>query len=238
MDLKEILANKDSILAKKCEKPVKKSIDGCAVLTKELALKANEGVVLSERGIEVNIVANTPYFLDSEGDVVMPNAFDIEKGEYPLLDTHNRCTIQALIAWGKFKYDDVTLDQLGLSGSKKVQALTYSATITPMQNQMAFGKYSTGLIRQHSLCFWYQDVQFACNETGDEWKKEKALWDTIYPKILNKEDADNLGYCWVVNSGIVREVSACVFGVSKATTTLSVSEKADKQKKGMFNYTN
>jgi hypothetical protein len=236
MNQEELLERKNKLYADKMENIAKKSMFNSTV-TKPFEAKKAENVPLTAKGIDISIVANTPYFLDSDSDVVMPNAFEFDGMEYPELDSHDRESIESLITWGKFRYGQVARKDLLLDGEGTVEALIFDAHITPQMHKDAFDKYSTGLIRQHSLSFYYKDVQYACNEEGEDWREEKALWDSIYPMLINKDLADNIGHFWVVNKGEIREVSACVFGASRLTSTLSVSEKKDKEEqKPIFNY--
>ena len=241
MDLQELIKNKSLLEAAKSEKISKgadKQMGGTSVSLPTEANKA-AGVSDNAKRISIEVVANTPLYLDSDRDVVMPDAFDFAGMEYPLLDSHNKSSVRNIISWGAFDYKDVALSELGLNGEGSTKTLVFNSTINKKSSPTEFDKYADNLVRQHSLGFRYDDIEFACNETGEDWLEEKALWDEVYPQLLNKEEADNLGYFWVVKKGTPREVSSCVFGACKITPTLNVEEQSESQKtekKTFFNY--
>lgn len=239
MDIQERLKKIEALKAEKLENGAKKTLNS-SVLTTPIEAKKAEGGGMAKK-IAIEVVANVPLFLDSDNDVVMPNAFEFEGYEYPQLDSHDRSSIASLIAWGKFSYRDIAKSELGLSDDSNTQALIFNSEITPEQHPIAFNKYRTGLIRQHSLAFLYKELDFACNEEGEEWVEAKAIWDEVYPQLLNKELADNRGCFWAVRKGEIREITSCIFGASKVTPTLSVTEKTEAEtetKKTLFTYKN
>lgn len=239
MDLQELIKNKSLFEAIKSEKIKDGASKSMGYVSSKLKSESNKAQNISDnsKSISIEVVANTPLYLDSDSDVVLQDAFDINNLEFPELDTHNKGSIRSIITYGTFEYKDVKSVELGLEGNDLVKTLVFKANINKKSSPVEFEKYSDNLIRQHSLGFRYDDLAFACNETGEEWIEEKALWDEIYPMLLNKDKADNLGYFWVVKKGTIREVSACVFGACPITPTINV-EESEKTTKTFFNYKN
>ena len=241
MDIQEKLRKIEALKAEKLENGAKKTLNSL-FSTMPIEAKKAEGGGMAKK-IAIEVVANVPLFLDSDGDVVMPNAFEFEGYQYPQLDTHDRSTIASLIAWGKFSYRDIPKSELGIVEDSSTQALIFNSVITPEQHPIAFNKYKTGLIRQHSIAFYYREFDYACNKEGEEYSEYKKVWDEVYPQLLNKELADKRGEFWAVRKGEITELSSCVFGASKVTVTLSVTEKTEEQqetesKKTLFTYKN
>jgi translation elongation factor EF-Tu-like GTPase len=64
----------------------------------------------------------------------------------------------------------------------------------------------------------YLKVDLAINDEGEDYKDEYKTWLEIYPKIANKERADDAGYFFAVRElKIVNEGSMVLFGSNDAT---------------------
>jgi len=78
-------------------------------------------------------------------------------------------------------------------------------------------KYEVGMYNQHSVGFKYLDIEFV--------QKGAANWDKWIAKLINPEDADEVGYGWNVKEIMWWEYSTVTFGANKLTPYLGTKSE-------------
>ena len=90
-----------------------------------------------------------------------------------------------------------------------------------------FDQYAKGYVRNHSVGMQYIKMDFAVND--ERYEKEKQVWDKYIAEVANKDEAERVGYFWVVTEAKIIEGSAVVRGSNYATPTLSTKEETEDE---------
>ena len=235
MNLTEILKNKkEAIELKKAEvKYCDPSFTGANYTTKQ---KASANVVESGDTIKRTIVGNTYNYLDSHGDVHVKGCFTKSIKErlnkvFHLSDHEYKLT--AKIGEPTAIYEkDIAWKELGVNKNGMTTALMMDTDIHKEYNAKIFNAYKKGQIDQHSVGMVYIKIDLAANTNDIEHVEEKALWDSLINDIANKNEAEEVGYFWVVKECKLLEISAVLAGSNPITPTLenkSIEPSADTQ---------
>lgn len=107
--------------------------------------------------------------------------------------------------------DKVLTDEYG-----SVDALVFESKIN------GFEWYKEGVISQHSIGFRYEDIKLAIRD--DEEGEEKLLWNKYINTIINKEEAEELGFFYLVEKINLFEISAVLRGANRLTSTLKSND--------------
>lgn len=78
-------------------------------------------------------------------------------------------------------------------------------------------KYEVGMYNQHSIGFRYMDLEYL--------EKGAPGWDKFIAKLINPEDADEVGYGWDVKEIKWWEYSTVTFGANKLTPYLGTKSE-------------
>jgi hypothetical protein len=86
-----------------------------------------------------------------------------------------------------------------------------------------FNQYKQGFVNNHSVGMRYVKMELAINDK--DYEKEKNFYDKYISQVINKEDADKLGYFWVVTEAKVIEGSAVPMGSNPITPTTNIKSE-------------
>jgi hypothetical protein len=127
---------------------------------------------------------------------------------------------------------ELPLKELGLNQVGTTTALLMDTTIRKDYNEDVFKFYQNGKINQHSIGLRYQEIKLALNSKVEDDKAEFAVWNELYPKIVNKELVDKRGYFWAVSKVDIIENSCVLFGANSLTPTLAIKSDIEIPNKG------
>lgn len=158
-------------------------------------------------------VANTFYFYDSDGDILISGCADktmAERGP----DSNGPAKIKNV-------KDHVITNRIGVPqvlredtvGGNKVQYFESKMYNNTMGNDMLV-EYQEGGIDQHSIGFRYVDLDLVTAD-DEEWSKWMAM-------IINPDDAEEHGYAFIVKEIAQFEWSPVSFGANELTPYLGV----------------
>ena len=177
-----------------------------------------------EKGVlKRTIVLNTYNWLDSHGDVHLTGTFGksiSERGnKIPHLHDH---VFQLDARVGKpikFYEKEISWRELGASKTGMTTALFMESEIRKSFNERVYADYLKNEIDQHSVAMRYVKVELAIND-GDEYPKEKAVWDKVIGLLGNRKQAEEQGFFWAVSEAALIEGSAVLLGSNELTPTL------------------
>lgn len=189
-------------------------------ITKESVPVAPDATKLS-----ANLVINTTNWLDSHRDVHIPGLW--KKSLSEMKDMY-------LLKEHKWAFENVITDKvraftkklawkdLGYDANGETEALMFNCDIDADRNPFMFDQYRKGYVKNHSVGMVYVKISLAVNDK--EWKEEFAVWQEYIDQIINKEDAENIGYFWAVKEAKCMEGSAVLRGSNRITPVYSIEE--------------
>lgn len=188
--------------------------------------------VQSPDKLQVKVVINTTNFLDSHNDLhvdgIWNKSVSDNKGKGFLhLQEHEREFDKVISDNAIGSVQKMTWQSLGYEYDGKTEALVFDSLIDKKRNEFMFNQYSNGWVKNHSVGMRYVKLELAINSESEYDKDEKELWDKYYPLIVNKEQADERGWFWIVQEAKIVEGSAVVMGSNSATPTLSIENKTE-----------
>ncbi len=171
---------------------------------------------------------NTSYFVDSDNDVLLPNAAQ-ESIEAKGVGTTSGNKIKHLQDhdWTKvvarldvLGYRDVSL------GGKMLNGIYHESFYPESKdsNDLLI-KIQEGLYDSRSIGFQYEDMSLANSAGTDE---EKALFAQMLPNLVNPEKAQEDGFFWVIKKINLFEGSDVAFGANALTPQLGI-KSIDKE---------
>lgn len=181
------------------------------------AVKGNHGeskVEVNNEARTVDVIANTYYYLDSYGDVLVEGCCTksiTERGPKSSMP-------------GKIKHlsnHDLTegigrielLEETEINNMTVLRANSWMSETTAGEETLI--KYTEGIIDQHSIGFNYMDLEWLDQES-EEFEKMLA-------KLINPDDAVKYGGMWVVKEIRLFEFSSLDgFGANRLTPFLGV----------------
>ena len=231
-----LVTNKKSIIMQK--KAVLKYADAVSfttpVITKdgsEIKAEPKSSVdLLKQESIKVRVVINTTNIMDSHRDVHMKGTFkqSVKQNKSFLHLQEHESKFGAIIsddAKASLKtYDWV---DLGYDFKGQTEALVFDSEVRADRNKFMFEQYAKGFVKNHSVGMQYINIDFAVND--DRYPTEKATWDKWISEIVNKDEAERVGYFWAVTEAKVIEGSAVVRGSNYATPTLSTKAENETE---------
>lgn len=196
-----------------------KSAEERFIATKISSRDSNSGVV------KVRAIINTTNWMDSHKDVHIPGLWNrsIKNNkrikhlqEHTMKFDHIIADKDDLdVSVQKFKWKELGYDIDG-----ETEALTFDSTVREKRNSKMFKEYASGNVDNHSVGMQYVKLKLAVNSDKEGHKEEKANWDTYFPMIANKEEAERHGHFWAVLEAKAHEGSAVVNGSNSMTPTL------------------
>ena len=227
-----LILNKETLISQK--KSVIKLADGIGGSSVHIqgTKSANKSESVSSEPIseiKVKAVINTTNFLDSHGDVHIPGIWNKslkENNRIMHIQEHQSSSFDKIIASGddlKASAETMTWKELGYNAIGTTQALVFESTVKESRNKYMFNQYKQGFVNNHSVGMRYVKMELAVND--EDYEKEKNFYDKYISQVINKEDAEQLGYFWVVTEAKVIEGSAVPMGSNPITPTTNIKNE-------------
>jgi hypothetical protein len=192
--------------------------------------KADIGAVPDDATkVRVKIVGNACMWMDSQKDVLLRESSKktIKDGNGRLHLKDHTYKLEAEVGDVVNVYlQDVSLTELGLQKAGTTQCIIYESDVQKSYDEKVFTKYKKGKINQHSIGLRYADLKMAIND--EDYKEEFANWNAYIDQIINRDEAEESGYFWVVPEIKLVEVSAVLAGANILTPTLSVGKQSEE----------
>lgn len=227
-----LVANKDTLTTQK--KSVIKLADGIGhttLSTEKDFRKANKSEsteIAQVESFRVKAVINTTNILDSHGDVHIPGLWNKslkENKRIMHIQEHQSSSFDKIIASGedlKASVESISWKDLGYNALGNTQALVFDSNVKESRNKYMFDQYKQGFVNNHSVGMRYVKMELAVND--EEYEKEKNFYDKYIEQVINRKDAEDLGYFWVVTEAKVIEGSAVPMGSNPITPTINIKE--------------
>ena len=223
--LEFVKANKAAIL--KAKKGQLKTCDAIYSAPRQTKTTATKADGTGESGV-YEIVGNSVGFLDSHQDVSMRGSFDKtvrERGKQePILIYHDHAPSAIFARNMGVEVKEIAIAQLGYDMVGTTQVV--SAKIAPVYDAHMATLYANGEVKQHSIGLKYVKIELAMNDESDN--EAFANWNKYLPEVINRSDAEKLGYFFAVKEQQLFEISAVVFGSNQYTPTLSLQNEPQK----------
>lgn len=232
---KFLMANKSTLIAQKKAMPIKYSEPFSSspslfhVKGDSIVKAALDEVPTDADTFRVKVVANAAYWCDSHYDVTIPDCWKKSiaerKGMLPHLHDHEHKIGAELGDVFAVYSQDIPLSELGINKAGTTQCLIWETDIKKAYNEMAFNKYKSKRIKQHSIALQYVRIGLGINDK--EYAAEYDFYNKYIDKIINREYVDELGFFWGLEEIKVFENSAVLFGANELTPTLEIEDKSD-----------
>jgi hypothetical protein len=177
----------------------------------------------SADSVRVQVVANTAWYFDSQYDVIMPDS--AKKSMIPHLTGHVHQIEAKVGEVVNIFYQDIPLKELGWNSTGTTQALIFETDIYKSYNEKIFNQYNKGRINQHSIGLYYVELSLAINDEENE--KEFDYWNKYIGNIINRAEAEEVGFMWLVKEYKLLENSCVLFGSNILTPTLDAKDTDD-----------
>lgn len=191
--------------------------------------KADGSIQENKTEIKVKAVINTTNLLDSHGDVHIPGLWNksIKENNRMLhVQEHQSSSFDKIISSGedlKASVKTMTWKSLGYNAEGSTQALIFDSVVKESRNSYMFNQYKQGFVTNHSVGMRYVKMELAINDK--EYEKEKSFYDKYIGQVVNRKDAEKLGYFWVVTEAKAIEGSAVPMGSNPITPTINIKNE-------------
>jgi hypothetical protein len=176
--------------------------------------------------VRVAVVANTSNWIDSQLDMILPDAVNKslkdKKNNIPHLHDHERSTTAKIGEVVDIYMDNVNYSELGLQGNGIASVLIFETDVRKDYNENIYNQYKNNGITQHSIGLRYINMVLAMNDVNDP--EHLKNWNEYINQAINKEVALSTGYFWIVKEYKLIENSAVLFGANELTPTLRVTQ--------------
>jgi len=227
-----LVKNQKSLIAQK--KAIIKHADAVsfypsAVMDKgEKAIKLNNPVTNPGEELKVKVVINTTNLMDSHRDVHIPGlwAKSLSENKSIMHLQEHRMAFDKIISDGadlKAFTQTFSWKELGQELDGMTEALVFESTIRKSRNDFMLDQYANGFVKQHSVGMRYIQLGLAINDPNNG--AEFEMWEKYVGEIANREEAEKIGYFWVVKEAKVIEGSAVPLGSNWVTPTLENNQK-------------
>ncbi len=184
-----------------------------------------------EKGFIYPVISNTN-FLDSHGDVHLNGSMSktaMEQTNKVFYLADHKMEVDSIIATPKnvdVMLKTIDWNSLGYDYDGKTEALIYKIDETKIMHEKALKLIRDKEPMQNSIRMQYVNIDLAVNDYDSE--EEYKVWSEVYPKLANKEVADEMGYFWAVRElKLVNEGSMVLFGSNSATPIDTQTEAAN-----------
>jgi len=231
----QLKANKELLItSKKSEIKTKKNDFRIDVLSKK---EANKALPNMQDGYVYAVISNTNY-IDSHCDVhldgSMSKTANEQQGKVFYVADH-KLEVSSIIATKKnieMYLQTLSFKDLGKEYEGNTQCLIFKIPEDKIMLPAAKQLFAEKEQMENSIRMIYVNIDLAVNSTDEDFKDEYKVWSEVYPKIANKEKADEIGYFWAVRElRIVNEGSMVLFGSNDATPTDSKREAVNNTSK-------
>ena len=179
-------------------------------------------------------VINTTKYLDSHGDVhtdsIWTKSVKEQQGKVYFVADHD-LSIKSVIAYPEdveMYVDAIEWKNIGVDLDGTTNALIFKVKKTDIQLDSALDIITNKRNIEHSVRMQYVKIDLAINDSTDDFKAEKGVWDSTIDTIANKEVAIEQGYFWRVSEAkISQEGSMVLKGSNDATPILQ--QKVEKE---------
>jgi len=212
--------NKSMLLTEK--KTQFKTADIVNYIPKGAAVKA---VNKATNKLTVKAAINTVNVLDSHGDVHLKGIWNktVKENKSPYLLQEHKMAFESIISDKVTpSVANISWSDLGIKAVGSTEVLMFEAEIEKERNEFMFNQYKNGWVKNHSVGMQYVKIKLAVNDP--EMKEEYEEWEKTYNSIINKEQADQLGYYFTVYEAKMIEGSAVPIGSNSVTPTLETKD--------------
>jgi len=227
--IKHLVEHKAEVIELK-KAQIKHTEGGLSILKQKDDISIQKGNKVSknvysngEDTLQRTIIGNTYNWLDSHGDIHVKGCFakSIKERQdkiFHLADHEFKITAKVGQPL-KIYEDEVSWKELGINRDGDTTALFMDSEIRKSMNAQIFEEYKSDAIDQHSVGMVYVKMDLAVND--EEYPEEYKVWNDIISFVANKEDAEELGYAWIVREAKLVEISCVLAGSNILTPTLS-----------------
>lgn len=217
----ELKANKEILIAsKKSEIKTKGNIFSLITQKESTQIK---GIPDLEKGFFYAVISNTNY-LDFHGDVhlngSMSKTSTDQQGKVFYLADH-KMEVDSIITTKKnveMIIKETEFKSIGVDSDLRTQLLLFKISNDKIIHSKAKQLIEEKEEMENSIRMMYVNIDLAINSTDEDFKDEYKIWKEIYPKIANKEKADEMQMFWAVRElKIINEGSMVLFGSNNAT---------------------
>ena len=229
MNIAEIVEKKAELIRlKKAE--IKTVKGGLSSVTKSNNETIKGTFKNNETSLERTIIGNTYLWMDSHEDVHDKGCFaksvKENKSVFHLHDHEFKITSKVGEA-SKVYEDAIEWKSLGVNKEGTTQALFMDTEIFKDYNTQIFNEYKANRINQHSVGMQYVKIELAVND--EKYDDEYKVWQDNITKLGNPEQAEKVGYFWLVKEAKLIEISAVLAGSNSLTPTMQEDKtEADK----------
>lgn len=179
---------------------------------------------------------NTTNFLDSHGDVHAKGIWNKtakEQNNKIYYIINHDLDIGKVIAYPK----DVNIHvlnkswrELGYDADGNTEALTFEVRLTDFSNKDFINSLKAGANLQNSVRMRYISLDLCVSDK--QFESEYSMWNKYISEVVNRKEAEELGYFWYVKeAALVHESSAVLFG-SNSVTPISSEKTKDIEPSG------
>ena len=213
----EIIAFKKSIVYKSFDK---------GQISSGVFSKATSKSITVKDGY-IRPIINTTNFLDSHLDNHVKGIWNKSANEqngkirYSLDHSTKVADVIAFPKDVSISIINTTFKELGFDFDGDTQALAFEINKEDIQNEVALKVINKSLPVQNSVSMQYVKIELAVNSEDEDYAEAYKLWLKHYPKLANKEVADEKSMMWIVSEAkIVNESSMVTQGSNSATPIL------------------
>ena len=221
-----LVTHKETLIAQK--KSILKEADGIGSYYKQeqelkSVNKSQDNSDMSVNEIKVRAIINTTNYLDSHKDVHIKGIWQKslkENKRIMHIQEHMSSSFDKIIASGddlKAFTKTMTWKELGYDADGNTQALVFDSVVKESRNPYMFNQYKQGFVENHSVGMRYVKIELAINDK--DYPTEKAFYDKYITEIINRKEAEDSQYFWVVTEAKIIEGSAVPFGSNPITPT-------------------
>ena len=197
----------------------------------EKAVSNPELLKLDEFNVKVAI--STSNIMDSHSDVHMPGMWNKSiketKNLYHLQE--HKMQFDKIISDNvKASVKQMTWKELGENYDGVTEVLVFDSAIDKSRNPYMAEQYAKGRVKNHSVGMRYVKLLLAINSDEKYDREEKEVWDKYIDQVVNKTEAEEQGYFWVVLEAKVIEGSAVPLGSNQITPTISIGKALEESR--------
>ena len=225
-----LVENKDMLISQK--KAELKHADGIGISVTEIKnidkISKTSAEEVEKDEITVKVVINTTNIMDSHKDVHIPGLWSKSLKENKRImhvQEHKTHEFKSIISSGKdlkAYTKSYSWKDLGFNAEGETEALEFESKVRKERNEEMFNAYSKGYVDNHSVGMQYVKLELAIND--EDYEKELDFWNKYIDQVVNREQAEKIGYFWVVTEAKVIEGSAVPLGSNPITPTVSAKD--------------
>ena len=179
-------------------------------------------------------VINTTKYMDSHSDVhldgIWSKSISDKQGKIYFVADHD-LSIKSVIAYPKdvtMYTQDLPWNVLGKDFEGNTQALIFKVAKDKIVLDSAKNIIENKIEIEHSVRMQYVNIQLAINDTDEDYKDEKEIFDNNINQIANKAQAIEQGYFWVVSEAKISQEGSMVLRGSNDATPILENKTIDE----------